>query len=244
MLVKTWMSTPVITANVSDSMQDAIKLLKRHHIKILPVVENGDLVGIITDRDLKRASASDATSLDIHEIFFLLSKIKVKNIMTKNPITVPPYFTVEETARVLLKNKISGVPVVDDDNRLVGVITQDDLFKVLTSITGLDKRGIEFAFLVEDRAISIIKLADIIRKYKGRVISLFSTYEGALLGDRHVYLRAYSIDRQKLPQLLEELKKETTLLYTVDHQTGKRDMLRIYRLPRTNMMLNQQQQHV
>jgi hypothetical protein len=78
----------------------------------------------------------------------------------------------------------------------------------------------------------------IIRKYKGRVISLLSTYEGAPLDNRHVYLRAYAIDRQKLPQLLVELKKETTLLYTVDHQTGKRDMLRIYRLPRANMMLN------
>ncbi len=66
MLVKIWMSTPVITVNVSDSMKDAIKLLKQHRIKILPVVENGDLVGIITDRDLKKSSASDATSLDIH----------------------------------------------------------------------------------------------------------------------------------------------------------------------------------
>jgi acetoin utilization protein AcuB len=79
MLVKTWMSTPVTTINVSDSMQDAIKLLKRHHIKILPVLENSDLAGIITDRDLKKASASDATSLDIHEIFYLIAKIKVKD---------------------------------------------------------------------------------------------------------------------------------------------------------------------
>jgi len=152
MLVNTWMSKPVITIDFNDSMQDAIKLLKEHHIKILPVVANGDLVGIITDRDLKKASASDATSLDIHEILYLISKVKVKDIMTKNPITVPPYFTVEETARVLLKNKISGVPVVDDASSLVGIITQDDLFKVLTSITGLDKRGIEFALLVEDRS--------------------------------------------------------------------------------------------
>jgi acetoin utilization protein AcuB len=173
MLVKSWMSTPVITVNVNDSMQDAVKLLKRHHIKILPVVEHSDLVGIITDRDLKKASASDATSLGIHEILYLIAKVKVKDIMTKNPITVPPYFTVEETSRVLLKNKISGVPVVDDDNRLVGIITQDDLFKVLTSITGLDKRGVEFAFLVEDHTKSIIKLADIIRKYHGRFIILY-----------------------------------------------------------------------
>jgi acetoin utilization protein AcuB len=234
MLVKSWMSTPVITVNVNDSMQDAVKLLKRHHIKILPIVEHSDLVGIITDRDLKKASASDATSLDIHEILYLIAKVKVKDIMTKNPITVPPYFTVEETSRVLLKNKISGVPVVDDDNRLVGIITQDDLFKVLTSITGLDKRGVEFAFLVEDHTKSIIKLADIIRKYHGRLISLYSTYEGAPPGFRHVYLRVYRIDRQKLSVLLDELKTKTTLLYMVDHQTGKRDMLQIYRLLKTN----------
>ena len=113
MLVKTWMSSPVISINVNDSIQDAINLLKRHHIKKLPVIENGDLVGIVTDRDIKKASASDATSLDIHEILYLIAKVKVKDIMAKNPITVPPYYTVEETARVLLKNKISGVPVLD-----------------------------------------------------------------------------------------------------------------------------------
>jgi acetoin utilization protein AcuB len=154
--------------------------------------------------------------------------------MTKNPITVPPYFTVEETSRVLLRNRISGVPVVSDDNRLVGIITQDDLFKVLASITGLDKRGIEFAFLVEDRTKSVTKLGDIFRKYHGRLISLYSTYEGAPVGSRHVYLRVYRIDRQKLPVLLDELKAKTTLLYMVDHQTGKRDMLQIYQLIKSN----------
>jgi acetoin utilization protein AcuB len=94
---------------------------------------------------------------------------------------------VEETAGILLKNKISGVSVVDDDNWLAGIITQDDLFKVLTSITGIDKRGIEFSFLIEDRTISIIKLVDIIRKYKGRVSSLFSTYVGPLRGIDYRY---------------------------------------------------------
>ena len=74
MLVKTWMSSPVIFINLNDSMQDAIKLLKRHHIKMLPVLENGDLVGIVTDRDLSKASASDATSLDIHKIYHKISR--------------------------------------------------------------------------------------------------------------------------------------------------------------------------
>ena len=72
MLVETWMSKPVITVGANDPMQKATTLLKEHHIRILPVMENGKLVGIITDRDLKRASASDATTLEIHELVYLL----------------------------------------------------------------------------------------------------------------------------------------------------------------------------
>ena len=101
MLVKNWMNKRVITIDVDDSMQDAMKLLKEHKIRMLPVMKKGELVGIVTDRDLKRASASDATTLEVHELLYLLSTIKVKEIMTKNPITVPVDYTVEETAEVL-----------------------------------------------------------------------------------------------------------------------------------------------
>ena len=82
MLVKNWMSKPAITIDIDAFMNDAIKLLKNHNIKMLPVMEKGRLVGIVTDRDLKRASASDATTLEIHELLYLISKIKIKEIMT------------------------------------------------------------------------------------------------------------------------------------------------------------------
>lgn len=98
MLVANWMSKDIITVDENDSMQHAIKLLKEHDIRMLPVTKKDKLVGIVTDRDLKRASASDATTLEIHELFYLLSRIKVKDIMTRNVITVPPDFTAEETA--------------------------------------------------------------------------------------------------------------------------------------------------
>ncbi|MEJ2658912.1 MAG: CBS domain-containing protein, partial [Desulfobacterales bacterium] len=139
MLVKNWMSKPAITIDVNGSMNDAIKLLKIHNIKMLPVMEKGKLVGIITDRDIKRSSASDATTLEIHELLYLISKIKIKEIMTKNPITVPPDYTIEETAEVLLKHKISGVPVADHYGLVVGVITQNDIFRTLISLTGAEK---------------------------------------------------------------------------------------------------------
>ena len=128
MLVKNWMSKNVITVDIKDSMSDAIRLLKEHNFRMLPVIKKGNLAGIITDRDLKKASASDATTLEIHELLYLLEKIRIEDIMVKEVITVPANFTVEETAQVLLKNKISGVPVVDNEEKIVGIITQTDLF--------------------------------------------------------------------------------------------------------------------
>jgi len=224
MLVKNWMSKKVITVDANDSMQDAVKLLKEHSIKMMPVMKNEKLVGIITDRDLKRASASDATTLDVHELLFLVSKIKVRDIMTKDPIMIPDDFTVEETAEILLKNKISGAPVIDSEGHVVGIITQTDLFRVLISLTGVGTRGIQFAFLLEDSPGSIKTVADTIRKYGGRMVSILTSYENVDQGYRKVYIRMYDIDRKELEKLKEELKGKTTVLYMVDHQKNKREI--------------------
>jgi acetoin utilization protein AcuB len=224
MLVETWMSKPVITVNADDSMQQATALLKEHHIGILPVMENEKLLGIITDRDLKRASASDATSLEIHELVYLLCKIKAKEIMTKDPIVVPAYYTIEETARILLEKKISGVPVVDDDGRVAGIITRDDLLRVLVNMTGVDKLGIQFALRIEDSAKSILEITDIIRKYEGHMVSIMTSYEKAPRGYRNVCIRAYRVNRHEMPQLLNDLKKKAMLLYVVDHRNDFRNI--------------------
>lgn len=224
MLVKNWMSKEVITVDVNDSMNDAGKLFKKHDIRMLPVTKKGKLVGILTDRDLKRASASDANALEIHELLYLLCKIKVKEIMTNDPITVPMDYTVEETSEILLNNKISGAPVVDDKGKIVGTITQTDIFKALVSLTGLSKRGISFAFMLEDRPGSIKKIADIIRKYGGRMASILSTYDKTPEGHRKVYIRMYNIDRSRLPQLKKDLKQNATLLYMVDYRENVREI--------------------
>lgn len=224
MLVKNWMSQPAITVNEKDSMQDATKIMKKNNISILPVLKKEILVGVITDGDLKRASASDATSLEIHELFYLISKIKIKDIMSGTPITVPPDFSVEETAEILLKNKISGVPVVDNQGHVLGIITQNDLFKVLMALTGVEKRGVQFAFLIEDRPGSIKEIADVIRNYDGRMVSILTSYEQAPAGYRKLYLRVYQMDREKLVDLKKELKEKATMLYLVDHRENKREV--------------------
>ena len=224
MLVKNWMSKNVITVDINDSMQDAVSMLKEHGIKMLPVMKNKKLVGIITDRDLKRASASDATTLDVHELLFLISKIKVRDIMTKDPIMIPDDFTVEETAEILLKNKISGAPVIDNEGQVVGTITQTDLFKVLISLTGVGTKGIQFAFLLKDEPGSIKEIADVIRKYGGRMVSILTSYENVTQGYRKVYVRMYDIDRAELENLKREFREKATLLYMVDHQKNKREI--------------------
>ena len=224
MLVKNWMSKNVIAVDINDSMSDAIKLLKENDIKMMPVLKKGKLVGVVTDRDLKRASASDATTLDVHELLFLVSKIKIKDIMTKDPIMIPEDFTVEERAEVLLKNKISGAPVIDNEGKVVGAITQTDLFKVLISLTGVGTKGLQFAFLLKDDPGSIKVIADAIRKYGGRMVSILTSYENATQGYRKVYIRMYDIDRAELEKLKEELGKKATLLYMVDHKKNKREI--------------------
>ena len=224
MLVKNWMSKNVIAVDINESMSDAIKLLKENDIKMLPVLKKGKLVGIVTDRDLKRASASDATTLDVHELLFLISKIKIKDIMTKDPIMIPEDFTVEETAEILLKNKISGAPVTDNEGMVVGTITQTDLFKVLISLTGVGTKGIQFAFLLEDSPGSIKTIADIIRKYSGRIVSILTSYKNATQGYRKVYIRMYDIERTEIEKLKGELREKATLLYMVDHQKNKREI--------------------
>lgn len=222
MLVKNWMSSPVVSIDDNDSMERAIELMKAHCIKTLPVMKNDKIVGILTDRDLKRASASDATTLSVYELFNLLAKVKIKKIMVKDPVTVHPDFTIEEAANLLRKERISGAPVVNDQDRLVGIITKNDLFKVLSSITGVDQRGIQFAFRVEDRPKAVMGLTDIIRKYEGHVVSLYSTYEGVPEGYRHVFIRAYRVNREQLNNLKDDLEEKATLLYMVDHRSGTR----------------------
>ena len=169
MLVKDWMSKTVITIDVKDSMQDAINSLKEYDIPMLPVMKDGKLCGIVTDRDLKRASPSDTTTLEVHELLFLISKIKVRNVMTKDPITVPSDFTVEEAAELFLRKGISGAPVVDQENRIVGTITKNDLFRVLVSLTGIGRRGLQFAFQIEDNPGTIKELADIMEDLEEHV---------------------------------------------------------------------------
>lgn len=223
MLVKYWMKKDSPCIDAGASMQNAMDLMKQEEVQTVPVLKNGKLVGVITDRDIKRASASDATSLEVRELLYLLSSIKVEDIMTKNPVTVPPNYSLEEAASLMLKNNISGAPVVNDQGEVVGVIGQKEVFKALISVTGLEKRGVQFAFQVEDRPGSIKEVTDVIRGYGGRLVSILTSYERALAGYRNIYVRAFKIDRERMKDLVRDLRAVAPILYMVDHREDLRE---------------------
>jgi acetoin utilization protein AcuB len=130
-LVGNWMTPEPITITSETTLPEAHRLMKEKNIRRLPVVHEGKLVGIVTWGDIREASASDATSLDIFELHALLDKLPVRQFMTRNPITVHTITTIARAAQLMLEHKIGGLPVVDQHRRLVGIITESDIFRML-----------------------------------------------------------------------------------------------------------------
>jgi acetoin utilization protein AcuB len=222
MLVKYWMTTDVITVVPNDSMKCALEVLKKHRIRQVPVTtRDGTLQGILSDGDLKRASASDATSLEVHELAYLLEQVKVGDIMRRSVITVPIDYTIEECAEMLQKHKISALPVLEEGN-MRGIITRNDIFRALISLTGLRDRGLHIALMLEDRPGSIMEVANIVRQAGAKMASIMTSYERCPEGYRRVYFRIYNLDRTLTDDLLQQIDKQARLLYMVDHRENKR----------------------
>ena len=221
MLVRYWMSKPAITVDADATAQTAADLMRRHEIGFLPVVDDRTVAGIVTRRDLRRSTDLEEDARAGQP----LSQLRVREVMSPHPIAVGDDLTMEEAAEILLVSKISGLPVMDADGRkLLGVVTKSDIFRVIISLTGVGKRGIQFAFRVLDRPGCIRELTDAIRAYGGRISSILSSYERVPQGYRRLFIRAYGIDRPGLGRLKEVLAEKATLLYLVDHRGKQREI--------------------
>ena len=131
-LVQEWMSTDVITISPDTSLPEAHQIMTTEEIRRLPVVDkDGKLVGIITIGDIRSAEPSSATSLSVWEMNYLLTNLKIEKIMTHNPRTIRVDATIGEAARTMLEYRVSGLPVVDDDHQVVGIITESDIFSMV-----------------------------------------------------------------------------------------------------------------
>ncbi len=221
MLVKNWMSQPAITVDADTLLQEADRLAKRHEIHMLPVLQDGRLAGIVTDRDMKGASASDIPEKKNKENRHLLPELEVKKIMTPNPVTVSYTCTLDEAVEKLLVHNISGLPVVNQQQKVIGVITKSDLFQLILILTGYGKKGLVMAIEVKDRPGSLEAITDIIRDYGGRISSILSTSERADKGNRRVYMRVFDIDQPSRQHFKEAVTEIATLLYIVDQNEKK-----------------------
>ncbi|HNS01789.1 MAG TPA: CBS domain-containing protein [Anaerolineae bacterium] len=131
LLVKDWMTAKVITVDVHTALPDAHKLMRSHKIRRLPVMDGDTVVGIVTRSDIREASPSDATSLSVWELHYLLGKLTMGDMMTPRPFTILPTATIRDAARMMDSHKIGGLPVVDTEGKLQGIITESDIFRIL-----------------------------------------------------------------------------------------------------------------
>jgi acetoin utilization protein AcuB len=135
MFVRDHMTTPAITLSPETPFQDTLQIMRDHKIRRIPIVdENQKLVEIVAERDLLQAQPSSATSLSIWEMNYLLDKLKLEEIMSREVITVTPLTTLQDAASLLIKHKIGGLPVIGEDERVVGVITETDIFKAFVTL--------------------------------------------------------------------------------------------------------------
>jgi len=201
MLVGERMSRPVISVQPDMPVQDTLALFRKEHIRRAPVLKDGKLVGIVSENDLLNASPSQVTSLSVWEINYLISKIKVSEVMTRKVITVKADTPIEEAARVMADNKFGGLPVVDG-GRVVGIITETDLFKIFLELMGAREPGVRVTAQVADTPGELAKLTKAIADIGGNFIA-FGQFTGPESGTRLVTFKVAGNKKEAVKKAVE-----------------------------------------
>lgn len=203
MLVGERMSHPVITVTPDLPVMDALELMRRERIRRTPVVQDGKLVGIVSAKDLLNATPSSATLLSVWEVNYLVSKIKVKEVMTKKVLTATVDTPIEEAARIMADNKVGGLPVLRD-GKVVGIITETDLFKILLEMMGARQKGVRISVLVPNVAGEIAQLSEAISQAGGNILAL-GTFAGEDPSNAELVFKVSGPDEAALQAVLEPL---------------------------------------
>jgi acetoin utilization protein AcuB len=173
MLVKERMSRPVISITPDMPINDALAMFRKEQIRRAPVIKDGKLLGIVSDRDLLYASPSSATVLSVWEMHYMISKVTVKQVMTKKVMTVNENTPIEEAARIMADHKIGGLPVMSStgSGRVAGIITETDLFKVFLEFMGARQKATRVTALISDNPSQLAKVTKAIAQEGGNFIS-------------------------------------------------------------------------
>jgi acetoin utilization protein AcuB len=196
------MRKDLVTVPPDTSLVKARDLINEKLIEHLLVVDkDGKLVGIVSDRDLKQAWASPATTLSAHELNYLLKQLNVEAIMIKKIMTVTPGTTIERAGRIMQENRISALPVMENE-KLVGIITTTDVMGVLLDAIGVDGESARFVVLVEDRVGMIAEVSRILKEEQINIRSLVTWPEKAYPGIYHFVIRVGAANGEKAISVL------------------------------------------
>jgi acetoin utilization protein AcuB len=202
MLVGNRMSHPVITITPETTLEDAHFLMEKEHIRRLPVVnKDGNLVGIITESDLLKASPSKATLLDKWEINTLMNTLPVERIMTKDVITIIEDMPLEEAARIMADKKISGLPVVSGE-KVIGMLTETDIFKVFLEVMGARQPGIRVTFKLINKPGQLAKISRAVCDIGGDIIAM-GTFSGESSGEGEMMMKVSGVELEALQNALK-----------------------------------------
>lgn len=205
MLVRERMTSPAVTITPETPFQDALKLMRDKKFRRLPVVDSaGKIVGIVSERDMLHASPSPATSLSVWEVNYLLWKLKISDIMTHNVLTLQQDTPIEDAANLMVTHKIGGVPIVDDSGKVVGVITETDIFRAFVEMLGGGEHGLRLMVQVPAGSGTLAKLAGKIAEQGGVILSVGSMNRETD-GAREVIIKVKGVTKDKLIPALESI---------------------------------------
>ena len=201
MIIANVMTRNPIFVSPDMSVNDARALMTREKIGKLPVLDkNNRLVGIVTKKDLVKAGPSAATSLDMYEISYLLSKLKVETVMERNVLTVQQTEVVEEAARIMADSQVGCLPVMKGE-LLVGIITETELFRTFVDMFGARHDGIRGTFQVEEKPGMIAQVSKAIADANGNIVSLV-TFDGDDLSQRRCTVKVTGVERSTFEEIL------------------------------------------
>jgi acetoin utilization protein AcuB len=167
------MSRPAVTVTPDTTFQDALTLMKDRGFRRLPVInDHGKLVGIVAERDLLHAAPSPATSLSVWEVNYLLWKLHVRDVMTDDVISAPPDMPIEDAAELMVARKIGGLPVIDEHDKVIGVITETDIFRAFTELLSGGEHGLRVEVRAPDRPGALATMTKVIADMGGDIMSL------------------------------------------------------------------------
>jgi acetoin utilization protein AcuB len=204
MLVKERMSRQPITVSPEASLPDALEVMRREKVRRLPVLDkSGKLVGIVLEKDLLYASPSPATSLSVYELNYLVAKIKVKELMTPNVITCSEDTPIEEAARMMVDNHISGLPVMRGE-ALVGIVTESDLFRIFLELLGARAWGLRATIKIQEGRGVLARLTQALSARGANIVAL-GTFSGDDPTNREIAFKVQGIERKELEAILADL---------------------------------------